>query len=325
MTQTPTMRAAAFREFGPPDVLRVEQFPVPEPGDGEVLVRVSAAGVNPIDCKTRAGQGRPVPDFPAVIGWDVAGTVAATGPGVDTFSVGDPVFGMPRFPSLASCYAEYVAVPAAELSPLPPGIGMHEAGAAPMVALTAWQTLFEHAQLQAGQQVLVHGAAGGVGHVVVQLAKEAKAHVTGTASARNEEFVLGLGAERVVGYAGRQLEATVRDADVVVDTRGGADFERLLGVLRPGGVIVSLLGKEAGHEQAARARGVRAGFTYVAPDGQTLGKIAQLMADGGLRIRVSQVFQLEQAAMAHAASEQGHVRGRLVLDATGGGHDDQRR
>jgi NADPH:quinone reductase-like Zn-dependent oxidoreductase len=128
--------------------------------------------------------------------------------------------------------------------------------------------------------------------------------------------VLGLGAERVVDHAGRRLEATVRDVDVVVDTRGGADFERLLGVLRPGGIIVSLLGRDAGHEEAARARGVRAAFTYVAPDGQVLGKIAQLMAGGGLRVVVRQVFPLELAAMAHAASEQGHVRGRLVLDAT---------
>ncbi|HEX5120971.1 MAG TPA: NADP-dependent oxidoreductase [Pseudonocardiaceae bacterium] len=314
MPDNGTMRAAAIDAVGPPDRLRITELPVPVAGPGEVLVRVRAAGVNAIDWATRAGEGVPIGEFPAVLGWDVAGTVVGTGPGVTAFGDGDDVFGMPRFPALAGCYAEYVTAPESELAGRPATVDNRTAAGAAMVALTAWQSLFEHADLGAGQRVLVHGAAGGVGHVAVQLAKLAGAEVIATASARNHDFLRELGADDVVDYTVRQPADVVAGIDVVVDPRGGSDFVRLTGVLRPGGVIVTLKGEQPGHRDHAAAAGARAAFTYVHPDGPVLDRIARLLADGSLRIAVDRTFPLADAAAAHALGEQGHVRGRLVLD-----------
>jgi NADPH:quinone reductase-like Zn-dependent oxidoreductase len=308
------MRAAIIHAFGPPDVLQAGQVPAPVPLAGEVLVRTIAAGVNAIDWKTRAGYGVPVPAFPATLGWDIAGTVVMSAPDVTTLAAGDLVFGMPRFPSLAGGYAEYVTAPADQLALVPPAVDVHVAASIPMVAITAWQTLYEHARLQAGQRVLIHGAAGGVGHVAVQLAKETGAEVAGTASARNREFLLGLGADQVLSYDNDRLEGMGRQFDVAVDTRGGEEFMRLLSVVRPGGIIVSLLGRNADYERMAAERNVRTGFTYVAPDGKILAEIAGLIRAGRLRTAIAQALPLERAAEAHALGEQGHVRGRLVLD-----------
>jgi NADPH:quinone reductase-like Zn-dependent oxidoreductase len=314
MSHQDTMRAAAIDALGPPDRLRMTESPVPVPGPGEVLVRVRAAGVNAIDWATRAGEGVPVERFPAVLGWDVSGAVAATGPDVAALRVGDEVFGTLRFPALAGGYAEFVTAPEDQLAGKPATVDHVAAAGAPMVALTAWQTLFEHAELTAGQRVLVHGAAGGVGHVAVQLAKLAGAEVIATASARNHDFLRELGADQVIDYTARQPDDVLDGVDVVVDPRGGADFVRLLGAVRPRGVIVTLKGERPGQRELAAARGVRAAFTYVHPDGGVLDRIAPLLADGGLRIAVQRVLPLADAAAAHVIGEQGHVRGRLVLD-----------
>lgn len=312
MTEQATMRAAVIEGFGPADTLRVRDLPVPVPGRGEVLVRVHAAGINAIDWATRAGHGVGVPRFPAVLGWDLSGTVAATGPGAGRFAVGDAVFGMPRFPGPAGAYAQYAVAPEDELTRTPPEIGHLAAAAVPMVALTAWQTLFQHGGVRAGQRVLVPGAAGGVGHVAVQLAADAGAEVIGTASARNREFVRGLGAADVISH---DMVREVKDVDVAVDPVGGAEFFRLLDVVRPGGIVVTLKGEGPEHREAAEQRGVRAGFTYVRPDAALLGdRIVPLLAAGRLRPSVERVFRLDEAAEAHALGEQGHVRGRLVLD-----------
>ncbi|MFJ6654790.1 NADP-dependent oxidoreductase [Streptomyces sp. NPDC091377] len=311
MEETVTMRAAVVDGFGPADTLRVERLPVPVPGPGEVLVRVGAAGVNAIDWATRAGHGVGLPHLPAVLGWDLAGTVTATGPGADRFAVGDRVYGMPRFPDLAGAYAQYAAAPQDELAPVPAGVGITEAAALPMVVLTAWQTLFEHGGLRPGQRVLVPGAAGGVGHVLVQLAADAGAEVIGTASARNREFVLGLGAVEVVAH---DMVRDVKDVDLAVDLMGGAEFFRLLDVVRPGGIVVTLKGEGPDHRRAAAQHGVRTGFTYVRPDAAVLGQAAPLIASGRVRPAVERVFPLAEAGHAHALGEQGHVRGRLVLD-----------
>jgi len=302
------MRAVVIDRLGPPGVLTPGTVADPVPGDGEVLVRVAAAGVNAIDWATRAGSGVAVPAFPAVLGWDVCGTVAApAGP----WRAGDQVFGMLRFPALAGAYAEYVAAPADQLARVPDGVDAHTAAAMPMVALTAWQSLVTHGGLTAGQRVLVLGAAGGVGHVAVQLAVARGAEVTGTASAANHDFVAGLGAGRVVDHGG--LDALAGQFDIVVDPRGGADFERLLAVLRPGGIVVTLKGEAPGMRKLALARGVRAGFTYVQPDGAVLTEVAELMARGSVTAEVERVLPLADAAAAHEIGERGHVRGKLVL------------
>ncbi|MPY41180.1 NADP-dependent oxidoreductase [Streptomyces phyllanthi] len=306
------MRAALIDDFGPAEVLRVGRVPVPVPGPGEVLVRVRAAGINAIDWATRAGHGVGLPAFPAVLGWDIAGTVAATGPGADRFTEGEAVFGMPLFPAPAGAYAEYAVAPEAHLARTPPATGHVAAAALPMVALTAWETLFGHGGLRAGQRVLVAGASGGVGHVAVQLAADAGAEVIGTASARNREFVLSLGAKEVVAH---DMVREVMDVDLAVDPMGGAEFFRLLDVVRPGGVVVTLKGEGPEHRRAAEEHKVRSAFTYVRPDGAVLEeKIAPLLSAGRLRPFVDRTFPLDEVAQAHALGEQGHVRGRLVLD-----------
>ncbi|MFF8287830.1 NADP-dependent oxidoreductase [Streptomyces sp. NPDC016309] len=313
---TGTMRAAVVDAFGTPGTLHVRELPVPVPGEGEVLVRVHAAGVNAIDWATRAGRGVGVERFPAVLGWDVSGTVAATGPGVRRFTEGDAVFGMPRFPALAGGYAEYAVAPEGELAAKPDGVDHVVAASLPMVGLTAWQTLFEHGALKAGDRVLVSGAAGGVGHIAVQLAAGAGAEVIGTASPANHDFVRSLGAQRAVDYRTVPLGKEVTDVDLAVDPMGGPEFHRLLDVVRPGGTLVTLKGEGPDHRRTAQDHGVRAAFTYVHPDGPVLDRLAGLLAAGSIRPEIQRTFPLQEVAKAHALGEQGHVRGRLVLDLT---------
>jgi NADPH:quinone reductase-like Zn-dependent oxidoreductase len=308
-----TMRAAVIDAFGPPRNLRIAELPVPVPGDGEVLVRVHAAGINAIDWAFRAGQVGGAPAFPAMLGWDLSGTVVKS-TGVTGLRTGDEVFGMPRFPAPAGTYAEYAVTPAAEVALKPDTVDHRAAGAAPMVGITAWQSLFRHGGLIAGQRVLVHGAAGGVGHVAVQLAVSAGAEVVGTASARNHDFVAGLGAVKVVDYTSERVEDVVRDIDLVIDTRGGAGAVRLLDVLHPGGIIVTLKGRGHALEASARDRGLRTGYTYVSPDAEALAEVTRQLASGALRIEIEQAFALDQVAEAHSVGERDHVRGRLVLD-----------
>jgi NADPH:quinone reductase-like Zn-dependent oxidoreductase len=304
------MKAAVIDRFGGPEVFRLADVPVPEPAPGEVLVRTLAAGVNAIDWISRAGHGVAVSAFPAVLGWDICGVVAGRGSGVTALGDGGLVFGMPRFPALAGAYAEYVVAPADQLARVPDGVAVQVAAGAPMAGLTAWQSLFVHGALQRGQRVLVHGAAGGVGHIAVQLARWAGADVTATASGASHGFVLGLGADRVVDYA--QVDR-LGELDLVIDPRGGSDFARLLGTLRPGGTIVTLKGEAAGQRALAESAGRRAAFTYVGPDGVGLARIAELLASGDLTTTIQQVFGLDDVGQAHRVGEGGHVRGRLVL------------
>lgn len=308
------MRAAVIDRYGPPEVLRLARVPLPEPGTGEVLVRVGAAGVNAIDWLSRAGRGVHLPHFPGVLGWDVAGTVAATGPGAGPLRVGDRVFGTVRFPRPAGAYAEYVAAPADQLARTPDTVDDRTAAGAAMPGLTAWEAVHDHGAVARGQRVLVHSAAGGVGHVAVQLAAAQGAEVIATASARNTAYLTDLGAHHVVDYTKDRFEDLVKDVDVVIDPRGGDDFRRLLATLRPGGILVTLKGEQPDHTALVRARGVRAGYVYVAPDGSALERIAPLLADRRLRIGIERALPLEAAAEAHRVGEQGHVRGRLVLD-----------
>jgi NADPH:quinone reductase-like Zn-dependent oxidoreductase len=308
------VRAAVIDSYGAPDVLHLATLPFPEPGPREVVIRTRFAGVNPIDCKTRAGYGIPVDRFPAVLGWDLAGTVVQLGTDVGRWREGDEVFGMLRFPKHAGTYQEYVVAPESELAAKPERTNFREAAGCAMVALTAWQSLFELASLKSGQRVLVHGAAGGVGHVAVQIARSTGAEVIGTASMRNADFVAGLGARAVVDYTSVPLEDVARDVDVVLDTRGGTDFLRLLETLRAGGVIVSLVGANPEGERVARAKGLRAAFTFVHPEQQALDRIAGQMSDGMLRVAIDRVFPLDEAGNAHAYVEGGHVRGRVLLE-----------
>jgi NADPH:quinone reductase-like Zn-dependent oxidoreductase len=246
------MQAVIMNRFGGADVLHLAERPKPEPKPGEVLIRTHCVGVNYIDTLTRAGKGVPVEKFPAIVGWDLAGAVAALGAGVTRFRVGDAVFGMPRFPRLAEAYAQYVSAPAHELAFKPAALDDATAASAPMIGLTAWLALFTQGDLRAGQRVFVHGASGGVGHVAVQLAREAGAEVIGAASAAHHDFVASLGANLVIDYADGTIERAVHDVDLAIDHRGGDDFVRIVRVMRPGGVIATLKGANPAGEALAR-------------------------------------------------------------------------
>ncbi|MGW2814753.1 NADP-dependent oxidoreductase [Streptomyces sp. NPDC001415] len=309
-----TMRAISPLRWGGPEVLAEIETERPEPGPAEILVRVHAAGVNPADWKVRASGGLAVMGTPPILGWDVSGTVEAVGFGVTLYRPGDEVFGMPRFPHQAGAYAEYVTAPARHFTRKPAGIDHIQAAALPLASLTAYQSLVETAQLTAGQRVLIHAAAGGVGHLAVQIAKARGAYVIGTASAAKHDFVRGLGADEVIDYTAVDFTEAVRDVDVVLDPIGGAYGSRSLKVLRRGGVLVSIASAdEDGLLAEAADLGVRAGFTLVEADYAGMRAIAELVEEGRLRAEIDSVFELADAAKAHEYGERGRTRGKLVL------------
>ncbi|MFE1597030.1 NADP-dependent oxidoreductase [Nocardia sp. NPDC058705] len=306
------MRAIGQDTFGGPEVLQVIEVDKPTPGPSEVLVRVHAAGVNPTDSWHRGSGGL----FGNMVrlGWDVSGVVEAVGVGVTLFAPGDEVFGMPRLPHAAGTYAEYVTTPARHLAHKPANLTHIEAGALALVALTAWQALVDTADVQPGQRVLIHAAAGGVGHVAVQIAKARGAYVLATARADNHDFVRDLGADEVIDYTTTVFEEAARDIDVVVDTIGGEYGPRSLRTLRPGGIIVSLASPaEAALVEQAGPLGVRAGFMIVEPDNGGLRAIKDLVEAGALRPHVETVLPLELVRKAHEISDNQRTRGKIVL------------
>ncbi|MFE1312558.1 NADP-dependent oxidoreductase [Streptomyces sp. NPDC058755] len=304
------MRAVVVEQWGGPESLVEREVERPAPGLGEVLVRVHAAGVNPVDWKTRASGALIEWGAVPVVGWDVSGTVEAVGPGVGVFQVGDEVFGMPLFPRQAGGYAEYVVAPARHLAPKPAGLSHVEAAALPLAALTAWQALVDAAHVRPGERVLVHAAAGGVGHLAVQIAKARGAYVIGTASAGKHDLVRQLGADEVVDYRSVRFEDVVGDIDVVLDGLGGETAERSLKVLRAGGRLITLPGPD---DVPAAQAGVQAAWVLVEPDHLGLREIAALVEQGALRPVVETVLPLEEAAKAHEIGEQGRTTGKIVL------------
>jgi NADPH:quinone reductase-like Zn-dependent oxidoreductase len=308
------MKAVRQEEVGGPEVLRLVEVERPEPGPTEVLVRVRAAGVNPTDWKFRA-RGGWVGTPPFVLGWDVSGVVEALGPGAALLRPGDEVFGMLRYPTGHGAYAEYVVAPARTFVRKPPSLDFVRAAAVPLAGLTAWQALVDTAGLEAGQRVLVHAAAGGVGHLAVQLAKARGAYVLGTASAAKHEFVRSLGADEVIDYRAVDFAEAAGEVDVVLDTIGGEYGLRSLATLRIGGVLVSLVLSQPGEglAEAAAERGVRTESILVEPDHTALSALADLLAEGRLKVHVEQTFPLADAAKAHELGETGRVTGKLVL------------
>jgi NADPH:quinone reductase-like Zn-dependent oxidoreductase len=308
-----TMRAVRVRELGGPDVLELAELQRPSPGPTEVLVRVCAAGLNPVDAKTRA-KGGFMGDPPYVLGWDVAGVVEAVGFGVNRFEAGDEVLGMPFFPREAGAHAEFATGPSRQFVRKPEGMEWPEAGALPLAGLTAWQVLADVANLQPGQRVLVAAAAGGVGHLAVQVAKARGAYVIGTARGEKHEFVRSLGADEVVDYTEVDVPATVSEVDVVVDLLGGETGRSYIETLSPGGLLVSVpSGGGSELDEAAAEKGVRAVGFLVEPDELGLDALVDLFETGDLRIEVEQTFGLEQAAEAHERLESGRTRGKLVF------------
>ncbi len=307
------MRAVTQDVLGDPDVLRVTHVDRPEPAPTEVLVRTAAAGVNPVDWKTRRTGGRLGPP-PFILGWDLAGVVEAVGFGVTRFAVGDRVFGMPRFPHPAGCYAEYVTARSRQLVRIPAGLGDVAAAALPLGGLTAYQTLVETAGVGPGTRVLVHAAAGGVGHLAVQIAKARGAHVIGTARAVHHPLLAELGADELIDYTSVDVGAAVRDVDVVLDLVGGPTAVDSLPTLRDGGLLVTVpSGADLGPLRAAAGDRVRTTPFLVEPSQVGMEALAGLVEAGSLRVRIARTFPLEQAAAAHELLEHGDVGGGKIV------------
>ncbi|MFJ6406790.1 NADP-dependent oxidoreductase [Streptomyces hydrogenans] len=307
------MRAISQDTHGAPEVLEQVLLPRPVPGPGQILVAVRAAGVNPTDWKHRAA-GLFLGRLPLVLGWDVSGVVEAVGFGVTLFKPGDEVFGMLPYPHGVGSHAEYVTGPARAFAAKPAGIDHVQAGALPLAALTAYQAIVDTAAVGPGQRVLIHAAAGGVGHLAVQIAKARGAYVIGTASAAKHAFVRSLGADEVIDYRTTDFRDAVQDVDMVLDPLSGDTRARSLDVLRPGGVLVSILpGTDPDEAAKAAARGVRVESLLVEVDHAGMNAVAGLAASGALRAHVEAVFPLAEAAKAHALGETNRTTGKIVL------------
>jgi NADPH:quinone reductase-like Zn-dependent oxidoreductase len=301
------MKAIRIHAFGGPEVLRYEDASKPQPGHGEILIRVIAAGVNPMDWKVR--QGAIKLPLPLTMGLDVAGIVDALGPGVDAFKSGDHVFAKVSLGQ--GGYAEYTVTNASQAARKPKSIGFVEAASVPTAGLAAWQALFDTAGLERGQTVLVHGAAGGVGSFAVQFAKWKGARVFGTASSSNAEFLKSIGADVVIDYKAQRFEDVVHYVDVVLDTIGGDTFERSWGVLKPGGFLVTTVANIP--ERATEARSVRAKGILTKADGSELAQIAAIIDERRIKPIVTTVLPLVEARRAQEMSESRHTRGKIVL------------
>lgn len=319
LTESGTMRHVVYDRFGERDVLRVTESPIPQPGEGEVLVRVHGAGLNPIDWKTRKGMGFVATQIenslPWTPGYDAAGEVVDVGEGVTTLVPGDRVMGMIGFPVTGGAYAEYAIADAEDLAIVPEELDLIAAAGVPLAALTAWQALFEVAELESGQKILIHAGAGGVGHFAVQFALERGAHVIVTASSRNRDFLAELGVHEVIDYHTTDFTEECYGLDVVLDLVGGETGKRSLQTLSDSGVLVTIPTVTADDVvSAAEAMGVRAHGMRSRPDAFHLDEIAELIEDGDVKVHVDQVFSLDQVQAAHELLEGGHVRGKLVLD-----------
>ena len=302
---------------GGPDVLELQEVERPEPVQTEVVVRVAAAGINPVDWKVRHYGGNPkaVGEPPLILGWDVAGVVEETTPSLTRFAVGDRVFGMPWFPRLARTYAEFVTSPARQLARTPDGLTDEQAGGLPLAGLTAWQSLVDVAEVGEGDRVLIHAAGGGVGHLALQIAKARGAYVIGTARAAKHDYLRELGVDEPIDYTTTPWEQTVSDLDLVMDLIGTDDYGmRSLLTLREGGLLIVLPGgvsdavAAAGREQSKRTSGIQ-----VEPDYRALESLAALVDEGKLTVTVDETFPLAQAAEAHQRLEDGRARGKTVL------------
>ncbi len=305
------MKAIVINTYGNEDVLDYVDVERPEPKAGEVLVKVHVAAVNPADWKIRDGMGERFGfKLPLILGGDIAGTVEEVGDGVEIFKKGDAVYGM-TLSSLSGAYAEYAVAKADAIAPKPESIDFEEAAAIPIGALTAWQAMFDLANLSSGQRILIIGASGGVGSMAVQLAKAKGAIVIGTASGKNEQFVRDLGADEFVDYTRQPFEEVVKDVDVVFDTIGGDTQERAFQTLKKGGFLVT--SAQTPSEEKAKEFGTEAAFVFCKPNAGQLTEINRLIEEGKLKIHIETILPLTEVKKAHQLSQSGRTRGKIVL------------
>jgi len=306
------MKALRFHQFGGPEVLQFdEDAPVPEPAEGQIQVRVSGAGVNPVDWKLREGYLQayfPV-DLPATVSWEFSGTVSKLGAGVTQFEVGDEVYGHSRYGTMA----EYTVADVVGVAKKPFSMDLPDAASVPMCATTAYQALFDVAGLKAGQRVLVQAAAGGVGTFAVQLAKWKGAYVIGTASAKNHHLLQEIGCDEVIDYRTTPYETVVKDVDVVLESVGGDEnMRKSLSVLKPGGILVSISSAQPTEE--AEAQGKRAEYCFMQQNSSQLTIIANLIQDLKVRPVIDTVVPFHEAVEAEKENQEGHVVGKMVVD-----------
>lgn len=306
------MKAVRIHDYGGPEVLRIEDAPLPAIGADDARVRIVGTSVNPVDWKIRQGhlQSMLAHALPLIPGWDLSGIVDAVGERVTRVKLGDAVFSRPDILRDGS-YAEYIAVRADELALKPATVSHIEAASLPLAGIAAYQAIVNVAQVAPGHRVLVHAAAGGVGSLAVQVSRECGATVIGTASASNRALVESLGVNEFVDYRSQKIEDAVRDVDVVLDTVGGAAQEASWKVLNAGGLLVSIISPPS--EERARAQGVRSAFLFVKPDAAILAQLARWVDSGRLRPVIGAEFALDDVARAQALSESGHARGKIVL------------
>ena len=309
------MKTIRTHEDGGPENLRIDDIAMPNPGKGEVRIRVKAIGINPMDWKICSGPPRKMLDLPLPLtpGGDVAGVIDAIGEGVDDWAVGDDVFSLI---GLTGAYAEYVVVDSAVIARKPSAISFSEAASMPLVFLTALQGFEADGRNLDGLTVLVHNAAGGVGTAAVQIAKVNGARVIGTASEKNAEYVQSLGADEVIDFRTSPLEGRAQEIDIMMDLVGNEDATRLWQLVKPGGSVIRIAGG-ADAPKLAEDGGIRVIKIRVSPNGEQLKSIGALIESGALRTEIAEKFTFEQVAAAHALSKNGHVRGKIVLKLDG--------
>ncbi len=307
------MKAIRIHQFGGPEVLKMEEIEKPKPAADEVLIKIFATSVNPVDIKIRSGKNweRYKNPMPMTLGFDVSGTVEEAGSDVKNFKKGDEVYARPDL-NKDGAYAEYITMNAGKIGFKPKSLNHDEAAAVPLAALTAWQGIFDHGKLQAGQRILIHGASGGVGTFAVQFAKWKGAHVIGTASENNIDFLKQLGADEVIDYKKQKFEESIKDIDVVFDLIGGDTQTKSVQVLKEGGILISTLGIV---DKDLLAQKNIQGEAYMAQSiPEQLNQIAKLIDEGKVKPIIAKILPLEEAAEAHKEIAEGHVRGKIVLE-----------
>lgn len=311
------MKAIVLKNLGSVDNFVIEDLPIPVILANEVLVQVKGISINPVDVKTRVGKGlagKLKDENPLILGWDISGIVTEVGSAVISFKKGDEVFGMVNFPGHGKAYAEYVAAPSTHLALKPQNISHQEAAAATLAALTAWQALVTNAKIKAGQKVLIHAAAGGVGHYAVQIAKHLGAYVIGTSSAINKDFVLGLGADEHVDYKNQRFEDLPKDIDFVLDTVGGENEDRSIDIVRKGGTVISIpSGLSESVAEKAKAKGINGYFFMVQSNGEDMKSIASLLEKSILRSYVMRSYPFSKIAEAHLQIETDRTQGKIII------------
>ncbi len=311
------MKAITLRGFGGVENLVTTEIPIPEISDNEVLVKVKAFSVNPVDIKTRQEKGqasRLKECNPMILGWDISGIVRKTGKYVTNFKNGDEVFGMINFPGHGKAYAEYISAPESHLALKPANVSHEEAAAASLAALTAWQLLREKAGINPGNRILIHAAAGGVGHYAVQMSNHLGAYTIGTSSGANRDFVLSLGASEHIDYEKQTFEELAKDVDLVLDTIGGNYIDRSLEVLKPGGTIISISsGTSELVREKAFAKGLNGDTFIVHSDGKNMKEISDLLKNGIVKSHISGIYGFDEIQAAHLQLETGKTKGKIVV------------